>query len=133
MKNLKPLKIRYTLLICVISLLNHTTWAQTGTGTVTGTVRDATQASIAGASVTVTNTETNFSHKGVSSGEGAFYFGALTPGSYTLVIEKTGFKRWSGKLILQVGQNAVVDPTIEVGAMQDTVEVTGAAAAINTE
>jgi carboxypeptidase family protein len=133
MKNLNPPKIRYTLLICAMFLLNHTAWAQTGTGTVTGTVRDVNQASIAGASVTVAHTETNLSHKGVSSGEGVFYFGALTPGSYTLVIEKTGFKRWSGKLNLQVGQNAVVDPTIEVGAMQDTVEVTGAAAAINTE
>jgi Carboxypeptidase regulatory-like domain len=140
MKNLKLNEIMISKVVFVLlatslalAFLNHTIWAQTGTGTVTGTVRDVTQASIADASVTITNTETNVSRRGVSSSEGAFYFGALTPGPYALVVEKTGFKKWSGKLVLQVGQTAVVDPSIEVGAMQDTVEITSAASAINTE
>src|SRR5512135_833560 len=89
--------------------------AQTGTGSIAGTVRDAQQAVIPGAEITVTNTATNSSRKGTSSQVGAFYFGALPPGPYNLTVELAGFKKWSGTLELLVGQDAVVSPVMEVG------------------
>ncbi len=107
--------------------------AQTGTGSIAGTVRDAQQAVIPGAEITITNEATNISRKGVTSGVGAFYFGALQRGPYRVTIELTGFKKWSGTLLLQVGQDAVLSPVLEVGEISAVVEVTGATPTIATE
>ena len=107
--------------------------AQTGFGTVTGTVKDATGAVIPGATATLTNTATGVVVKGQTNGVGAYYFGSVRPGSYTLAVEATGFKKWSGTLNLEVGQTATIDPKMEVGALENVVEVTGAAPIITTE
>lgn len=108
-------------------------WAQTGTGNVTGTVRDANHAVVAGARVTLTNLETNVSRSGTSSEEGSYFFGAIPRGQYSLVVEIQGFKKWSGKLDLQVGQNAVVDTPLEVGLASEVVNVLAAPPLITTE
>ncbi|MBI3650765.1 MAG: TonB-dependent receptor [Acidobacteria bacterium] len=107
--------------------------AQTGTGTVAGTVRDANQAIVVGAKVTLTNLDTNVSHEGTSSDEGSYFFGAIPRGQYALVVEAQGHKKWTGKLTLQVGQNAVIDVPLEVGAVDESVEVTSAAPLITPE
>lgn len=107
--------------------------AQTGFGTISGTVKDATGAVIPGATVTLTNTATGVAAKADSTEVGVYYFGAVRPGSYTLVLEAKGFKKWSGTLVLEVGQKAIIDPALEVGALEAVVEVTGAAPIIATE
>src|SRR5438093_6477798 len=114
-------------------LLASMALAQTGTGTVSGTVRDPNRAVVPGADITITNSDTNVSRKTVSSDLGVYYFGALPLGPYTLTVELTGFKKWVGKFELQVGQDAVVDPVLQVGDIQTTVEVSGAAPPIPTE
>src|SRR5262245_48578869 len=78
--------------------------AQTGTGTVKGTVHDQNQAVIPGAEITITNQDTNLSRKSVTSTEGIYQIGTLPPGRYVLVVEMTGFKKWSGSFTLEVGQ-----------------------------
>jgi hypothetical protein len=50
-----------------------------------------------------------------------------------LVVEMTGFKKWSGTLTLEVGQTAVVDPAMQIGDIATEVEVVGAASPINLE
>src|SRR5438034_435197 len=107
--------------------------ARTGTGTVSGTVRDPNRAVVPEADITISNSDTNVSRKAVSSDLGVYYFGALPLGPYTLTVELTGFKKWLGKFELQVGQDAVVDPVLQVGDIQTTVEVSGAAPPIPTE
>ncbi|HEV8132518.1 MAG TPA: carboxypeptidase-like regulatory domain-containing protein, partial [Acidobacteriota bacterium] len=119
--------------LMALALICQPALAQTGTGTVTGTVRDANRAVVPGADVTITNADTNIAHKGLTSDVGVYYFGALPRGPYTLVVELPGFKKWSGKLELLVGQAAVVDPVLEVGEIQNVVEVTGAAPLITLE
>lgn len=106
---------------------------QTGLGVVRGTAIDATGALLPNASVTLTNTVTGVVLKGQTSSVGAFYFGAVRPGPYTVEITATGFKKWSGTLQLEVGQTAVVDASMEVGNVEATIEVTGAAPVIATE
>ncbi len=49
------------------------------------------------------------------------------------MVERLGFKTWSGRLVVQVGQTVVIDPTLELGNVQTTVEVTGVAPVITTE
>src|SRR6266487_5100819 len=116
-----------------LALFSDVSFAQTGIGSVSGTVRDANRAVVPGADITITNTNTNVSRKTVSSDLGVYYFGALPLGPYSLTVELTGFKKWVGKFELQVGQDAVVDPVLQVGDIQTTVEVSGAAPPIPTE
>src|SRR5438128_77367 len=97
--------------------------AQTGTGTVTGTVRDQL-AVVPLAEVTITNLDTDISRKESTSGEGFYYFGALPPGSYNMVVEKPGFKKSVGTLVLQVGQTITFDVPLEVGDFVITIDVT---------
>lgn len=119
--------------LAALALSSRLALAQTGTGAVTGTVRDVNQAVVPEAVVTITETETNISHKGQTSEVGIYYFGALPRGPYTLNVEKPGFKQWSSKLVLEVGQTQVVDPVLEVGNVRTVVEVAGVAPPINFE
>jgi hypothetical protein len=122
------------ILVMTLALSAHTTaWAQTGAGTIAGTVSDLSGAVVPGASLTLTNSETGVVRRQVTSDAGAFQFGAIPRGQYTLDVELTGFNKWSGKVELQVGQSAKVDPVLEVGQVQNVVEVSGAAAPITLE
>src|SRR5579863_2924104 len=118
--------------LATCALLTGTAFSQTGAGSVSGTVRDAGQAVVAGASVTLTNTETNVSYKTETSSVGTYYFGQIPRGPYTLGVEKPGFNQWEGKLTLDVGQTSQVDPVLVVGSVQTIVEVKSAAPPIST-
>jgi hypothetical protein len=107
--------------------------AQSGNGSVHGTVTDQTQAIIPGAKVTLLNTATGVAQTVKSTEVGAYYFGSVRQGSYTVTVELANFKKWSGTLVLEVGQSAVVDVALEVGSVANTVEVVGAAPVIETE
>src|SRR5499426_791639 len=137
MKDLKLIWIRRLQAVCclfaALLLLAPSAIAQTGLGTVTGSVRDPQKAVIHNANVTLTNTSTNITRKSVTNDEGIYIFGSVPLGPYTLVIEASGFKKWEGRLELQVGQYAVVDPVMQVGGAQETVNVTGAAPLLQIE
>jgi hypothetical protein len=107
--------------------------AQTGKANVSGTVRDAGSAVVPGANVVITNSETGVVTKAQTNDVGSYYLGALPRGPYTLVVEKEGFKKWTGALELYVGQNAVVDAVLNVGSAQEVVSVTGSAPVITTQ
>src|SRR5262245_14771460 len=107
--------------------------AQTGAGVVQGTLLDASKASIPGASATLTNSDTGVMRTVQSNSLGLYYFGAVPPGPYVLSVESPGFKKWEGKLSVEVGQTVTIDPSMEVGAVGATVEVTGASPVIATE
>src|SRR6266542_1656645 len=137
MRDLKLIWIRRLQAVCclfaVLLLLAPSAFAQTGLGTVTGTVRDPQKAVVRNANVTLTNTSTTITRKSVTNDEGIYIFGSVPLGPYTLVVEPSGFKRWEGRRELQVGQYAVVDPVMQVGGAQETVNVTGAAPVLQTE
>ena len=60
-----------------------------------GTVADATGALVPDASVTLTNKETGAKQTTTTSGDGFYSISGLSPGTYSLVVEKSGFKRQS--------------------------------------
>ena len=122
------------LAVCVLlGLLSGSALAQTGLGTVKGTVLDPSRSAISGAKATLTNQNTNIARQAESSAVGIYYFSDIPPGRYTLVVESPGFKKWSATLTLQVGQTAVIDPVLEVGAVETVVEVSDAAPVVTTE
>jgi hypothetical protein len=110
-----------------------TALAQTAVGGVKGTVKDPAAAVVPGATVTLLSTETNTSRKIESNGDGLYDFPDVPPGTYQLTVEKTGFKKWSGDLVLQVQQIAVVDANLVVGNTAETVDVTAITPVIATE
>src|SRR5215469_1640249 len=95
--------------------------AQTSFGVVRGTIQDASHAAVPKAKLTLRNQDTNISRETVVSIAGIYYFGDIQPGKYELTVEAEGFKKWVGTLTLEVGQTAVVDPTLEVGSLASTV------------
>jgi len=106
--------------------------AQTGTGTVSGAVRDSAGAYVSGAKVTITNTETGISRQTVSSQDGLYSFPALPIGAYRLTVEKEGFETWGGPLRLDVGQSVTVNATLRIGSVKTVVEVKDITAPIET-
>jgi len=107
--------------------------AQTGLGVAHGTVQDASKAVIPNAKVTLTHNETGVARSTDTNASGIYYFGAVPIGPHTLVVESSGFKKWESTLTIQAGQTVVIDPALEVGSLEATVEVTGAAPVVTTQ
>src|ERR1019366_328449 len=80
-------------LVIVLAFASRS-WGQAGaTGTILGTVTDATGAIVPNVNVTVTNTGTNSAYKTVTSSSGDFNASALNPGTYTVSAEAKGFQK----------------------------------------
>lgn len=106
--------------------------AQTG-GTISGSVSDSTGALIPGASVTVKNLDTALARELVSDEQGRYSAPNLPVGPYEVQSSLAGFRTEIRKGIeLTVGQQAVVNLTLQVGQVAEQVEVTGEAAAVET-
>lgn len=125
------LGISAALLVLAAAVSIH---AQRLDGTLRVNVTDATGASIVDAKVTVTNEATNVSVSTDVSSEGTYVFPNLLVGTYTVTIEKDGFKKGIRKGVL-VGSNQVSEAKIvlQLGAVSATVEVTSGADLVKTE
>jgi hypothetical protein len=104
------------------------------TGSITGTVTDATGAIVAGATVTVRNVDTNATRTVTTTDIGSYTVTQLQPGSYSVKVVKAGFKvlEQSG-ITLQIDQVMVINAQLQVGSDQSTITVTGAPPVIQTE
>ena len=98
--------------------------AQQGTTELRGRVADAQGGVLPGVSVTVRNQATGMYRETVSSSDGSFIASGLVPGTYEVVAELSGFKKFQRKdLILEVGKTASIDVAMEVGGIEQTVTV----------
>jgi outer membrane receptor protein involved in Fe transport len=115
-------------------LAANSSWAQTATGQITGTVTDSSGATLPGAKIKVTNEGTGLTREVVSSDRGTYAVPLLPVGAYLVTAEQEGFKlALSSANELKVDQVLRVDLTLEVGAVSETVEVTGRSAALDSE
>src|SRR5438876_3178178 len=114
--------------------LTQTTFAQSGNATVGGFVQDPSQAFIPGVTVTATNTQTGVVSTALTNEAGAYNITALLPGTYNLTAELPGFKTQVISAV-QLGQSATAryNFTLQVGAADQTVEVTAEATALIAE
>jgi len=102
--------------------------AQASTATITGIVYDSTGAILPNATVSVTNTDRNTSHFTNTNEAGSFAFPALNPGNYSIAAELAGFKRFLREgVVVQVSQVARIDIRLDLGSVEETVEVREAA------
>ena len=102
-------------------------FAQGTTATILGTVSDSSGATIAGASVQVTNVGTGQSQTVVTDTAGRYIVPDLPVGNYEVQASREGFARVIRKgITLSVGSQNVVDFSLAVGQAQQTVTVEGA-------
>jgi hypothetical protein len=108
--------------------------AQVDTGAILGTVRDPSGAVIPGVSITLVNNDTKVTVQGVTNERGNYQFSALRVGSYALAAELQGFKKViHDELTLNIQQRLVLDLAMEVGGLEDVVDVSGAAPSLQTQ
>ncbi|HYP52186.1 MAG TPA: TonB-dependent receptor [Pyrinomonadaceae bacterium] len=101
--------------------------AQSNAADLRGFVRDPQGAVVPGATVTARNTATNLTRTATTNDEGLYQITNLPPGDYEVTVESATFKRAVAPTVtLTVGQRADLDVTLEVGAIGETVTVTGA-------
>ena len=121
------------LALTILFFLSKPASAQLPTGTFLGVVKDSSGAVVPGATVTIQSSETNETRSAVTDPSGAYRVPALPVGHYNIKVEHDGFKTETQVgLNLEVGQEAVVDFTLQVGTAAQTVQVTGEAQQVNT-
>src|SRR5882762_757970 len=98
-----------------------------------GLVTDSAEASVAGAAVSLTIKNTNQAWQTTTSKSGYYRFIALTPGPYTVTVEKSGFRKQVIDDIKMDGQPQFVDVKLEAGSISETVSVTAENPPIETE
>jgi hypothetical protein len=95
------------------------------TASISGTVKDPSDATIAGATVTATNVETGVKTTQTTNGQGFYSFQSLPVGKYTVDVQKAGFKGYTQTgLVLDVNAALVVDVKLQVGEVSEKVQVT---------
>ncbi len=121
--------------ILAIGLLLPTlAWSQAVTATLLGTVTDASGASVPGASVTATDTGTGVSRKASTNQEGIYTLPYLTPGTYRVEVEATGFKKVvRDNIELSATISTRVDASLEPGQLTEVVEVRAESPLLQTD
>ena len=120
-------------LVLACLLLTASLSAQTF-GSLTGDVKDASGAVVAGAAITVRNTATNGVRNATTNEDGVYSIPALVPGLYEVKAEKSGFKSASrANVELQVQQAARVDFNLDIGQVSEVVEVSSRLPLLSTE
>jgi hypothetical protein len=126
---------KFVPIFCVIALfvLSTAVFADV-TGSISGVVRDRAQAVVTGAKVTITNTQTNSSQIVTSGPDGSYHFLALAAGTYRVVANAPGFRPYStNEITVQVNDQLKLDITLDVGAVNEAVNVTGDLVHVETE
>src|SRR5216683_151489 len=106
--------------------------AQTNTTSLTGDVQDATGATIAGSTVTITNPATGLTKTTQSGEAGQFSFNQIPPGKYTVTVNSTGFAEQVQKVELLVATPARINFKLSAGTSQ-AVTVETSIAALNSD
>src|SRR5438034_5904013 len=122
-----------TAIVGLVALGTCLVSAQGSTGTISGVVRDISGAVIPGVMVTAKHTESGLTRTALTNETGAYSVQFLPVGAYEITAELAGFKQQVRRGInLVVGQEAVVNVTLEVGTVSETITVTGEAPIVNT-
>jgi len=126
---------RHFILLACLTLLAFTcAEGQSPNGTVSGLVVDPTGAAIVGADVLIANDATSVQHSAKTNGDGIYLVSNLLPGTYRLQVSKIGFKTLiKPDIILNVQDALAINFTLPIGAVSETVTVTGGAPMLDTQ
>jgi hypothetical protein len=126
--------MRRIMLFGMVFAIAAMSFAQSDRGTITGTISDATNAVIPGATVTAVNSATGTKYETVSTETGNYALTQVPAGAYQITVELPGFKRYvrQGVNVL-VAQTLRIDVSLEVGGATDEVTVSADAPLLRTE
>ncbi len=120
--------------LSALSMSPGVVWAQMTTGTILGTVTDASGARVPGVKVTITNVGTGVRQTSETNSAGIYVVPTLIPGTYEVSVEKAGFhKSIETGITLQVDQKVPVNVTLQVGSTTKTVQVSGRSPMVQTQ
>jgi hypothetical protein len=125
---------RFRQTFCGVLLVTTLAFSQGGFGTIAGRVLDAQGGSIPSAALRATNTQTGLTSEAKSDPTGTYQFIQLLPGVYNIAVEANGFKTLERKAVqVQVADRISLDLSLQVGALSESVTVTGEATALRTQ
>ncbi len=125
-----------SILFCALAALmtGSICFGQTFSASIAGAISDPAGARVNGAQIYLKNVDTNDTREAMSTGEGTYKFDNLLPGRYQITAEARGFKTHvQSDMVLRANIAATVNISLEVGATQQKVEVTGEAVLLDTQ
>jgi Carboxypeptidase regulatory-like domain len=127
-------RLAFVFLLSCFFLATFATSAFAQEATIVGTVTDPTGATVGGATITITNTDTGIVRTIPTGGDGQYVAPDLHIGRYTVSASAAGFKLAEQKnLVLNVGDRTRIDFKLEVGSAQEHVTVEANAVAVQTD
>jgi hypothetical protein len=122
------------LLAVGLSLTATPVIAQILYGSVIGVVKDPQGGTVPGATVTITNTETNLTKETTTDAQGSFNITNVLPGPYNVKVSLQGFREnIRSNVPVSIGQISRVEMTLEVGAVTESVTVASEAQLLQTD
>jgi hypothetical protein len=108
--------------------------AQEVSAGITGVVSDPSGAAMVGATVVAKEASRGFEYTTETNAVGVYVFPRIPGGTYDLTVEAQGFRKYvQSGLLLEVNQRARIDINMQLGAVTETIEVTGEIPLLNTE
>ncbi|HEX4914885.1 MAG TPA: carboxypeptidase regulatory-like domain-containing protein, partial [Vicinamibacterales bacterium] len=127
------LVLRASVMAAAMLIAAATASAQVDRATLTGVVRDASEAVLPNAKVTVTSLATNVASTVTTNNAGVYLVVNLLPGEYLVQAEATGFQRYEQTVSLELGARSRLDLSLAVGSIGETVKVEGITPLLSTE
>jgi len=130
------IKLTLPVLLMILLLSATCVWGQLGTSTIRGTITDPSGAALPGATVTITNLQTNLSRTLTTGSAGGYSFESIPPGDYKVEIEAKDFRKSVvNRVQALVGSIAEVSQSLKVGAVSETVvvETSASEVQVNTQ
>src|SRR6266480_3545127 len=129
---MKGLVIGICTMVVICAFTSDLSWGQ-ATAQISGTARDASGAVLPGVEITATQTQTGTARTTISNETGFYVLPSLPLGPYKLEASLAGFRTFAQTgIVLQVNSNPVVDVSLQVGQVSETVEVQANAAQVET-
>src|SRR5438876_8430306 len=126
--------IRVVWVVAFVFFASGIAFAQGDRGTITGTVADAANAIVGGASIEAKNTESGATYTAASTETGNYTLTQLPAGTYQLTVTLPGFKRYIRQnVVVAATQTVRLDVKLEVGAVGEFVTITAEVPLLNTE
>jgi hypothetical protein len=127
-------QIRWFVCLIAVAFLGVFASAQTPTGTIQGLVTDKTGAAIQGASITIVEITTNENRNTGTDSSGRYIVPFIVPGTYNITVDAKGFRSARQEnVLIQVTETRAVNFQLEVGAINQTVQVTATAQALDVD
>ena len=134
MKSMAAVAVRTILAAVLAGLITVSAWGQAATGTLVGTVTDASGGAVPNAGVIATNTGTNEWSKTITNARGEYVFAEMIPGMYAITVEATGFRKTTmSAQRLIVASTMRINVALEVGQVTESITVDAAPSQVNTD